>query len=108
MSSISNSPSSVRINQNYDPQQVKKQASPTQVNSQTVCDGAKLSCTVPIDDGMGSNDLELDNLEDADKKPLLDGGSNNSPVAIPANKHTEYNSHDGSGNEKVALINNCK
>lgn len=88
----------MRINQNYDPQDVKKPLSPTQkvlpTKSQTTGD-----------DGMSNNDLELDNLEDADRKPLLDGTANNSPIPVSNNKHTDYNNHDGSGNEKQALIN---
>lgn len=120
MSSISNSPSSVRINQNYDPQDVKKQLSPTQTQTTTTTtanssannkatennlNATNLRCDAPGgDDGVSSNDLELDNLEDADRKPLLNANSNNSPLSTN-NKHTDYSSNDGSGNEKVALIN---
>lgn len=70
---------------------------------------SNLSCEAVIatgDDGASSNDLELDNSEDADRKPLLDDKHSNSPLSKTNSKHTEYSNHDGSGNEKVALINN--
>lgn len=97
-SSISNSPSSVRINQNYDPQDVKKPLSPTHPLIQTKNHSAG-------DDGMSNNDLELDNLEDADRKPLLDEKAESNSISVTNNKHGDYNSRDGSGNEKEALIN---
>lgn len=100
MSSISNSPSSVRINQNYDPHEVRKQLSPMQSTAPTTTAGRS-------DDGASStNDLDLDNSEEADRKPLLDDTHSNSPISIANRKHTEYDNHDGSGIEKVALITN--
>lgn len=72
LSSCSNSPSSVRINQNYDPNNIKK-------------------LTTNEDDATDTNhsiadaDCDLDNSEDADSKPLLNATDNTQIVAKRTN-----------------------
>lgn len=68
LSSCSNSPSSVRINQNYDPNSVKKQNANV-VNQTATADG----------------DCDLDNSEDADSKPLLNATDNTQIVTKRTN-----------------------
>lgn len=59
LSSCSNSPSSVRINQNYDPNNVKNHTTNEETNHTN-------------DDG----DADLENSEDADSMPLLNANEN--------------------------------
>lgn len=118
LTSCSNSPSSVRINQSYDPNKSDNQ---TPKSPQTSDLGNKLCNTdvteVVVSDlsesqDTSNRDVDLDSSEDADRKPLLEkcdaspilvnnnnihGRSNNDPNAIK----------NGVNSENVTLIDNC-
>lgn len=84
LSSCSNSPSSVRINQNYDPNNVKRQA-PNDVSHGTT-------------DGDG----DLDNAEDADSKPLLNATEN---TQIVTKRNGRYDATDQQSDPKAESDN---
>lgn len=65
LSSCSNSPSSVRINQNYDPNNVRQRALNDNETNDTRPNAAAAAAAV------ADGDCDLDNSEDADSKPLL-------------------------------------
>lgn len=95
LSSCSNSPSSVRINQNYDPNSVKM--SITNESNQNVADG----------------DCDLDNSEDADSKPLLNATENTQIVTKRSNGRYDVADQDSdrkteSDTENDTLIANSQ
>lgn len=109
LTSCSSSPSSVRINQNYDPNNLENQTPKSPQNSEV---GNKLCSTVSdISESQDTSnrDTDLDNSEDADRKPLLDK-CDVSPVLVN-NKHGRSNDlntiENGVNSENVTLINNC-
>lgn len=79
LSSCSNSPSSVRINQNYDPNNLKKQPAPID-ETNDLNHG---------NHGIADGDCELDNSEDADSKPLLNATENTQIVTKRTNGRYE-------------------
>lgn len=97
LSSCSNSPSSVRINQNYDPNNIKKQTPNEQENQ--------------VNHSNIDGDCDLDNSEDADSKPLLNAADSTQIVSKRTNNRYEK-SDEGlatkvdSDNEIETLITN--
>lgn len=101
MSSCSNSPSSVRINQNYDPNNLQKPLT----NDTASNNGGK---TVAVENA----DCDLDNAEDADSKPLLNT-TENSQIVTNTKRTNRYDKSDEdsaikaeSDNESETLITN--
>lgn len=97
LSSCSNSPSSVRINQNYDPNNMKKQAPSEQANA--------------VNHSNADGDCDLDNSEDADSKPLLNATDNPQIVSKRTNNRYEKSDENSttkadSDNESETLITN--
>lgn len=90
LSSCSNSPSSVRINQNYDPNSVKNQAPSERSVSQTA-----------TTDG----DCDLDNSEDADSKPLLNAtnttATESTQIVTKRSTNGRYDASDQKLEQKV-------
>lgn len=119
LSSCSNSPSSVRINQNYDPNNLEHQSqkSPLQKSSNTtnLILGNLNNNTIPSTTGHASDDtnhrdIDLDNLEDADSKPLLDQTNTNCTIVSNNKRANEQYRDDVNGTditESETLINNC-
>lgn len=114
LTSCSSSPSSVRINQNYDPSKSDNQTPKSPQSSDL---GNKLCSTDITDAGTSdlsesqdtsNRDVDLDNSEDADRKPLLEK-CDASPILVN-NKHGRSNDPDaiknGVNGESVTLINN--
>lgn len=87
LSSCSNSPSSVRINQNYDPNNIKKL--PT--NQDDANDAAH---------GNTDADCDLDNSEDADSKPLLNA-TDNTQIVPKRTNNLRYDAADQKSAAKV-------
>lgn len=90
LSSCSNSPSSVRINQNYDPNNLQQRT-----NNEINGSGAAAAA-----DG----DCDLDNSEDADSKPLLNANSDTTDITqIIAKRSTNgrYDASDQQSERKV-------
>lgn len=79
ISSSSHSPSSVRLNQNYDPNNIQKSSTNNDPNEMQINENGNSSGTV-TDDGTNA-DCDLDNAEDADSKPLLNTTDNPQIVA---------------------------
>lgn len=98
MSSCSNSPSSVRINQNYDPNNIKKKTPNDEANN--------LNHTSQTD-----GECDLDNSEDADSKPLLNASENTQIITKRSNNRCEKADQESatkvdSDNESDTLIAN--
>lgn len=129
-SSCSNSPSSIRINQNYNPNSQENQLivhSPNQTtktatalkenandsilgnsNNGTVVSSSENQC---IDIGRSDREVDLDNSNDADSKPLLAASTINGNVSTNRRINGKYginsshNLEDG-GDETETLISN--
>lgn len=81
LSSCSNSPSSVRINQNYDPNNIQKLPTNDNTSEHVINNNADA-------------DGDLDNLEDADSKPLLNSVVNSQIVANTKRTNNRYGKED--------------
>lgn len=100
LSSCSNSPSSVRINQNYDPNNVTKQSATDEPTNNDVTNSH-------ADIG----ECDLDNSEDADSKPLLNATETTQIVTKRTNNRCEKTDQQSatkadSDNESDTLITN--
>lgn len=84
LSSCSNSPSSVRINQNYDPNNLQKAQANENTNERTQHTA----------DDASNGDCDLDNLEDADRKPLLNSVDNSQIVSNTKRTNSRYGKTD--------------
>lgn len=97
LSSCSNSPSSVRINQNYDPNNIKKQKPNEEANG--------------LNRSNADSECDLENAEDADSKPLLDATENTQIITKRTNNRCVKADQDlaikaDSDNESDTLIAN--
>lgn len=92
LSSCSNSPSSVRINQNYDPNNVQQRAlNDSEKNGSNAASAA---------DG----DCDLDNSEDADSKPLLNANTDTTEIPQIVTKRSTNGRYDASDQQSEQKV----
>lgn len=92
LSSCSNSPSSVRINQNYDPNNVQQRAlNDSEKNGSNATAAA---------DG----DCDLDNSEDADSKPLLNANTDTTEITQIVTKRSTNGRYDVSDQQSEQKV----
>lgn len=102
LSSCSNSPSSVRINQNYDPNNVRQRTlNDNETNDTRPNKATAAAATAAAADG----DCDLDNSEDADSKPLLNATNTTTtePTQIVTKRSTNgrYDASDQKSEQKA-------
>lgn len=99
LSSCSNSPSSVRINQNYDPNSVRQRALNDNATNDTRPNAASAAAVA------ADGDCDLDNSEDADSKPLLNANNatTTEPTQIVTKRSTNgrYDASDQKSEQKA-------
>lgn len=109
ISSSSNSPNSVKTNQNYDPNKLESNQS-QQINHNHGPHANENNCTASDNNSDSKALADLDNLEDADSKPLLANSYNSHGPSINKRANGKYGkgdlSSDDLGNhESETLIN---
>lgn len=99
LSSCSNSPSSVRINQNYDPSSVRQQRAALNDNE---ANGTHHGSNAA---GAADGECDLDNSEDADSKPLLNANNTNTTetaqIVTKRSTNGRYDASDQQSERKV-------
>lgn len=101
LSSCSNSPSSVRINQNYDPNSVRQRALNDNETNDTRPNATSAAAAAAVADG----DCDLDNSEDADSKPLLNAtnttATESTQIVTKRSTNGRYDASDQKLEQKV-------